>query len=68
MNAGGLDFIYAQTYDAFGSIPTYNVRTGRQEVIGSWNENFDDTEDDVGAYVRYAVQIGYNTSFLLGIP
>ena len=29
LNAGGIDFIYAQTNDAFGKIETFNVRTGK---------------------------------------
>lgn len=66
LNAGGVDFIYAQTNDAFGRIPTRNVRTGREETIGSWNENFDDTDDDVGAYVLHAVQAGYAHIILAG--
>ena len=66
LSAGGVDFIYAQTNDAFGRIPTCNVRTGRQEVIGSWNENFDDTDDDVGAYVRHAARAGYRHIILAG--
>ncbi|MBQ9452919.1 MAG: DUF1749 domain-containing protein [Desulfovibrio sp.] len=66
LNAGGIDFIYAQTNDAFGRIPTYNVKTGKEEIIGSWNEKFDDTNDDVGAYVRHAVQGGYEHIILAG--
>jgi len=66
LNAGGVGFIYAQTNDAFGRIPTRNVRTGREEIIGSWNENFDDADDDVGAYVRHAVQAGYEHIILAG--
>ncbi|MBQ9405327.1 MAG: alpha/beta hydrolase [Desulfovibrio sp.] len=66
LNAGGVDFIYAQTNDAFGRIQTHNVKTGKEEVIGSWNENFDDTDDDVGAYVRYAFQAGYRHIILAG--
>ena len=39
MNAAGMDFIYAQTNDAFGQIETYNIKTGQKEIIGSWNED-----------------------------
>ena len=66
LNAGGFDFIYAQTNDAFGHITTRNVKTGQEETIGSWNENFDDTDDDVGAYVQYASEAGYRHIFLAG--
>lgn len=62
----GVDFIYAQTNDAFGQIPTRNVKTGQDEVIGSWNENFDDTNDDVEAYVRSAMKLGYSQIVLAG--
>lgn len=66
LTKNGVDFIYAQTCDAFGRIETYNVKTKKKEVIGSWNENFDDTNDDVGAYVRFAVASGYTQIVLAG--
>ena len=34
LNSGNIDFIYAQTNDAFGEIPTVNVKTGKEELIG----------------------------------
>ena len=37
LTAAGIDFIYAQTNDAFGAIRTMNTHTGREEIIGSWN-------------------------------
>lgn len=40
LNSGNIDFIYAQTNDAFGQIETINVNTGKKETIGSWNERF----------------------------
>ena len=30
LSAGGMDFIYAQTNDAFGQIETYNANTGEK--------------------------------------
>ena len=33
LSANGIDFIYAQTNDAFGEIETYNVKTGDTELI-----------------------------------
>lgn len=32
LNAGGIDFIYAQTNDAFGQIETVNVNTGKSNL------------------------------------
>lgn len=40
LNSACIDFIYAQTNDAFGEIDTMNVKTGKKEKIGSWNERF----------------------------
>lgn len=56
LSANGIDFIYAQTNDAFGEIETYNVKTGAKELIGSWNERFADTDEDIDAYLDYAAQ------------
>jgi len=56
LNAGGIDFIYAQTCDAFGEIETVNVRTNQRELIGSWNERFAFTDEDIDAYLDYAAQ------------
>ncbi len=66
LNSGGIDFIYAQTCDAFGTIDTQNVVTGKDEVIGSWNERFADSEDDVEAYINYAQEQGYKHIILAG--
>ena len=32
LTAGGIDFIYAQTNDAFGEIHTFNVKTNSPEL------------------------------------
>ena len=56
LNSGGYDFIYAQTNDAFSEIETYNVKTGAAETIGSWNERFSYTDDDISAYLNYAAK------------
>ena len=45
LNAGGIDFIYAQTNDAMGAIRTQNVVTGKEEIIGSCNERFAYTDE-----------------------
>ena len=33
MSGNGIDFVYAQTNDAFGEIETYNAKTGEKEII-----------------------------------
>ncbi len=66
LNAAGIDFIYAQTSDAFNEIPTVNVTTGAREVIGSWNEDFHHTDEDIEAYLNYAVSSGYRWVILAG--
>lgn len=66
LSAAGIDFLYAQTCDAFGTIPTFNILTGSPETIGSWNERFADSVDDVSAYVDYAQQQGYRHIVLAG--
>ena len=66
LNAGGFDFVYAQTDDAFGQIKTVNVNTGKQELIGSWNERFSYTDEDIEAYLNFAEQQGYKHIILAG--
>ena len=56
LSAAGIDFIYAQTNDALGEIETYNVKTGGKELIGSWNERFSYTDEDIDAYLDYAAK------------
>ena len=66
LNAGGIDFIYAQTNDAFGRIETVNIHTGDQETIGSWNERFSYTDEDIDAYLTFAEKEGYEHIILAG--
>ena len=66
LNSGGFDFIYAQTNDAFSQIETVNVNTGRKEIIGSWNERFTYTDEDIDAYLTFAEQEGYKHIILAG--
>ena len=66
LNAGNIDFIYAQTNDAFGQIQTVNVNTGKEEIIGSWNERFSYTDEDIDAYLRFAEKEGYRHIILAG--
>ena len=66
LNHGGIDFIYAQTNDAFGQIRTVNVHTGKEELIGSWNERFAYTDEDIEAYLDFAEREGYAHIILAG--
>lgn len=43
-----------------------NTKTGKTEIIGSWNECFDDICDDIGAYVGLASSAGYEDIILAG--
>lgn len=64
--ADGFDFVYAQTNDAFPTIQTFNVKTGEQEMIGSWNESFDHADEDIAAYLDWAEGQGYRHIYLGG--
>ena len=66
LNRADTDFIYAQTNDALGRIDTVNVKIGKPEVIGSFRENFLDTDEDIEAYLDGAVQLGYRHIILAG--
>ena len=56
LSENGIDFIYAQTNDAFGEIETFNAKTGAKEIVGSWNERFSYTEEDIDAYLDCAAK------------
>ncbi|MDO5296778.1 MAG: alpha/beta hydrolase [bacterium] len=66
LSSGGCDFIYAQTNDAFDQIPAYNYRTKEPELIGSFNERFQYTDEDIAAYLDYAEKRGYKHIYLAG--
>lgn len=66
LNRAGIDFVYAQTNDAFSQIRTMNVKTGQQELIGSWNERFSYTDEDISAYLDWAEKKGYQHIILAG--
>ncbi|MBD5356818.1 MAG: alpha/beta hydrolase [Bacteroides sp.] len=66
LSANGIAFIYAQTNDAFSKMETLNAKTGKKELIGSFNECFDDICDDINAYVSYAESKGYSNIILAG--
>ena len=66
LNDNGFDFIYAQTCDAFNKIQTYNIKTRESEIIGSWNEDFNYTDQDIDAYINFALDEGYKNIILAG--
>ena len=66
LTSAGIDFIYAQTNDAFGAIRTQNTHTGQEEIIGSWNERFALADEDVAAYIDFAECEGYKHIILAG--
>ena len=66
LNKGNIDFIYAQTCDAFGKIKKKNIKTGKDELIGSYNEDFNNTEDDIEAYINFAEKQKYKNIYLAG--
>lgn len=66
LNSDDIDFIYAQTNDAFGRIETINANTGEKEIIGSWNERFSYTDEDIDAYLSFVKEEGYEHIILAG--
>ena len=64
LNTGNIDFIYAQTNEAFGRIETLNINTGKSEII--WNERFCYTDEDIDAYINFAESEGYKNIILAG--
>ena len=66
LNSANIDFVYAQTNDAFGRIKTVNVIIGREEIIGSWNERFSYTDEDIEAYLSFAEKEDYKHIILAG--
>lgn len=66
LSDSNIDFIYAQTNDAFGEIETVNVKTEKKEVIGSWNERFSYTDEDIEAYLSWVYEQGYEHVILAG--
>ena len=66
LRAAGIDFIYAQTRDAFGEVEIVNAKTSKPEYIGSYNEDFTKAEDDVAAYIDFAEKAGYKRIILAG--
>ena len=65
LSAAEIDFIYAQTNDALGEIEIFNAKTGKKELIGSWNERFSYTDEDIDAYLDFAEK-NYRNVILAG--
>ena len=42
------------------------MNTGREEIIGSWNERFSYTDEDIDAYLAFAREEGYKHIILAG--
>ena len=66
LNKNGYDFIYAITNDAFSKTKTINIKTCNEEIIGSYNERFEWTNDDIQSYIRKAKELGYKHIYLAG--
>lgn len=66
LSENGIDFVYALTNDAYPEIQTINVKTGEEVVIGSATEDFNDTDDDIEAYLNFARKTGYKHIILSG--
>ena len=59
LSTAGIDFIYAQTRDAFGQVDIVNAKTGEPEQIGSFDEDVTKAEEDIEAYIDHAERKGY---------
>ncbi|EEU30222.1 hypothetical protein HMPREF0501_01227 [Limosilactobacillus coleohominis 101-4-CHN] len=54
-----VDLVVAHTRDAFNVTNAVNQINGRQETYGAFDEYFQDGDDDVAAYVNFAMQHRY---------
>lgn len=66
LNRHGIHFVYAQVCDAFGEIRTRNVKTNQEVMIGSCNERFVYTDDDINSYIDWAEKAGYRHIIIAG--
>ena len=66
LNKRNIDFICAHTCDAMKKVTKKNILTGKEEIIGSFNEDFNNCEDDVEAYINYAEKNKYKHIYLAG--
>ena len=66
LNKGNIDFICAHTCDAMKKVTKKNILTGKEETFGSFNEDFNNTEDDIEAYINYVKKYNYKHVYLAG--
>ena len=62
----GINFILAETSDAYPSIESFNVKTGKPETLGSRRGRLEDSIDDIGSYITKAEGMGYKHIYLAG--
>ncbi|MFR0771593.1 alpha/beta hydrolase [Limosilactobacillus pontis] len=62
----GIDLVVGHTRDAFNRVTMVNQLTRKQEVYGSFNEDFRDSDGDVDAYLEFAKNAGYQRIILGG--
>ena len=51
LNKGNIDFIFAQTCDTFEKTKRTNIKTRKEEFVGSFNEDFKNIEEDIEAFI-----------------
>ena len=66
LNKGNIDFICAHTSDAIKKTTQNNFLTGKKETFGSFNEDFNNSEDDIEAYIKYVEKLKYKHIYLAG--
>ena len=66
LNKGNIDFICAHTCDAIKKVTKQNILTKKKETFGSFNEDFNNTEDDIEAYINYVEKYNYKHIYLAG--
>jgi len=66
LNKGNIDCICAHTCDAIKKVKKKNILTGKEETFGSFNEDFNNAEDDIEAYINYVEKYHYKHIYLAG--
>ena len=66
LNRGNIDFIYAQTCDTFEQTKLINIKTKKEEFVGSFNEDFKNIEEDIEAFIIYAEKNKYKNIYFAG--
>ena len=61
-----IDFIYAETCNAFPRLETYNANKNEIENIGSYNERFSYVDEDVESFINKAKELGYKHIYIAG--